>query len=45
MFHEFTRLVIPSDILPAQIEAIFQHIVKLRFDLIWEKLIVIIKKR
>ncbi len=44
MLHEFTRLVIPRDILPAHIEAVFQHIDKLRFDLIWEKLIIIIKK-
>jgi len=44
MLYEFTRLVIPRDILPAHIEAIFQYIAKLRFNLIWKKLIIIIKK-
>lgn len=44
MLYELTRLVIPRDILPAHIEAIFQYIVELRFNLIWEKLIIIIKK-
>ena len=43
MLYELTRLVIPRDILPAHIEAIFQYIAKLRFNLIWKKLIIIKK--